>query len=530
MGLTTLALAGLLMVPGQGSDEPKPVNQRTIQLPINYDPSQRNEVRECLLFMNKGGADRWEQVRQATAEATSFEYTMPSDGIYWFSLMTVDKQGRRDPTDIATAPVGLKVLVDTIAPVVRVTRAERAGDDVVVSWDIQELNPQFSRFKMEYRGSDSRWYPIEVRPSISGDVKLPNAAKVGATSIRIELYDTAGNHGELVKEITGTTVVARTGNTPMVPLIPPNTGLVNPVSNEVVMPDLTGTKPTPDISFPKLASDIPAGVPASNGPAVIGESSPPKPMIAPLPVEPTEPKPSEKVPSPTFERQLPAIQPINVARFKLTYNIESQGPSGVSRAEVWMTRNDGKDWVRWMNTEKVETPLTIELDQKANPNLEGVYGLKIILASGAGLTHGAPVAGDVPEMRVDLDLTAPSIKIFEPIPDPKEKDTMILRWKAEDRNLANEPITIEWSEFVDGPWHPITSQEVDGKSVATKWIPNTGNFPWKLHSGVPARVYLKISGRDLAGNVGEAKTRQPILVDLNKPVARIQGIIGSADR
>jgi hypothetical protein len=39
---------------------------------------------------------------------------------------------------------------------------------------------------------------------------------------------------------------------------------------------------------------------------------------------------------------------------------------------------------------------------------------------------------------------------------------------------------------------------------------------------------LKVSARDMAGNISEVTTPQPIIVDLNRPVARIQGIVGAA--
>jgi hypothetical protein len=36
-----------------------------------------------------------------------------------------------------------------------------------------------------------------------------------------------------------------------------------------------------------------------------------------------------------------------------------------------------------------------------------------------------------------------------------------------------------------------------------------------------------VTARDVAGNVAEARTPQPILVDTNKPVAKIYGIVGA---
>ena len=139
----------------------------------------------------------------------------------------------------------------------------------------------------------------------------------------------------------------------------------------------------------------------------------------------------------------------------MAYDVEQKGPSGISRAEVWVTRDDGKAWQKWSSSEKVESPLTVDLATRNNPQVEGIYGLRIVLLSGAGLSKGPPVSGDLPDMRVDVDITPPVVKIYEPIPDPNAKDTMLLRWQAVDRNLSADPITLEWAEQPDGPWQPI---------------------------------------------------------------------------
>ena len=58
-----------------------------------------------------------------------------------------------------------------------------------------------------------------------------------------------------------------------------------------------------------------------------------------------------------------------------------------------------------------------------------------------------------------------------------------------------------------------------------KRLPNTGQDGWRVPVGIPARVYLKATARDAAGNVKEVVTRDPILVDLTKPRAKINGIV-----
>jgi hypothetical protein len=230
----------------------------------------------------------------------------------------------------------------------------------------------------------------------------------------------------------------------------------------------------------------------------------------------------------------PAPQVINVTSFKVAYEVEDRGASGVGKAEVWVTRDEGRTWGKWADIDKPESPLLIDLNR--NPTsmkeAEGIYGFKVLLQSGAGLSRPAPKAGDAPDLRVEVDITPPVVTVFAPMPDPVQKDTMILRWSATDRNLASDPITLEWADAPRGPWIPIAATEALGVSggVARR-LPNTGSFGWKLPANFPThKVYLRVAARDLAGNMGEAIPAQPVLVDLNKPAAVKLNIVGGGSK
>jgi hypothetical protein len=86
-------------------------------------------------------------------------------------------------------------------------------------------------------------------------------------------------------------------------------------------------------------------------------------------------------------------------------------------------------------------------------------------------------------------------------------DRLLLTWKAEDRNLTANPISLEWSARPDGPWSFIGDAQ----------LPNTGKYSWKLPDNIPPQVYLRLSVRDLAGNVAIAQTSEPLWVDFVKP-------------
>ena len=99
------------------------------------------------------------------------------------------------------------------------------------------------------------------------------------------------------------------------------------------------------------------------------------------------------------------------------------------------------------------------------------------------------------------------------MPDPQRGNSLILNWLAKDTNLTTHPITLEWSERREGPWHVIATN-----------LPNTGRHSWVLPDQLPVQVYLRIKARDSAGNEGVATTPEPQLVDLSEPEGRLLNV------
>src|SRR5205085_12559859 len=103
----------------------------------------------------------------------------------------------------------------------------------------------------------------------------------------------------------------------------------------------------------------------------------------------------------------------------------------VKRAFLYMTDNDGQTWQEIARDELQMRKVT------ANLPGEGIFGFRIVLESGAGLSKGPPQPGDPPELRVEVDLTPPEVILYAPAPDPNNRNTLILRWQASDKNLQS---------------------------------------------------------------------------------------------
>src|SRR5262249_231133 len=136
-----------------------------------------------------------------------------------------------------------------------------------------------------------------------------------------------------------------------------------------------------------------------------------------------------------------------------------------------------------------------------------IYGFYLVVKNRAGLGKQPPRPGDPPHARIELDTVQPEAELYAPQPDPVRRDCLALTWKASDRNLAPNPISTEWSARPDGPWTFIGDAQ----------LANTGRYLWQVPENAPAKVYLKLSVRDTAGNTAVAQTPQPVIIDVTPP-------------
>jgi hypothetical protein len=551
MGAGTVLLAGLLWSAAVLPPDTIAMKDRAIQIPIQFNPARRQEIQELRLFVSTDQGRTWTQEARAKPTDQFFSFYAPQDGIYWFAVSITDIRGNREPADVNQMPPGLKVLVDTQPPILQLKTAERVGDDISVAWNIIESHPNPDSLKLEYRPADepgAPWTPVPISPAPSGEVKIHMHAP-GAYMVRMSIQDDAGNQAQAMKKV-GDNGPSTSGFGPVAPPVPVNTA--NPGQGG----GSTSTPSTPSGSgivpvVPDIAPSAPANPPVTR-------VEPPAPHIDPAPAPDRTPSPASMTPiarSPRSDgpvhdastaagrdaqspsstggpiassnadnparQELQNTQLINSTQISLKYNVSQFGPSGVSTAKLYITDNEGASWQYLTEDRTVNSRLSPNeaAEGRITATLpgEGTFGFRLVVESGAGLSRGAPVNGmDKPEMRVEVDLTPPEVTLYAPAPDPSKRDTLILRWTASDKNLHSAPIALEYSETENGPWKGIAAG-----------LANTGSYSWRLPQKMPARVYLRVTARDLAGNVSEARTTKPELIDLARPEGRLIGIVST---
>jgi len=200
---------------------------------------------------------------------------------------------------------------------------------------------------------------------------------------------------------------------------------------------------------------------------------------------------------------------VNSRSFELDYDVTSVGPSGVSRVEVWGTRDAGRSWTRLAMTDGQRSPATVQVDE------DGTYGLRLVVQSGSGLTGLTPKSGEAPELWVGVDTTPPTGHIVgvqqQPLSDQASRLAIV--WEARDAALAPQPVTLAYSPSPQGPWTKIASG-----------LPAAGTHQWQTDAQVPQRIFLRLEIRDEAGNVGTQTSAEAVVLDRSLPTARIRGI------
>lgn len=197
----------------------------------------------------------------------------------------------------------------------------------------------------------------------------------------------------------------------------------------------------------------------------------------------------------------------NSLHLDLDFEVKA-GPSGVGLLELYYTLDAGKTWQLLDKREDSAKPFSVDVPG------EGIYGFTMIVKNKAGVGRQPPQSGELPAVRVGVDVTAPVCDLQLPLENvPGSKDLVNIKWTAIDANLASGPVKIEWSENPNGPWHLIVDKQ-----------PNNGVFRWRVPEKIPYQVFLKIEVTDVAGNVGQFITREPVLVDLQMPEVQIKGL------
>src|SRR3954453_24072772 len=104
-----------------------PMATRNIKIPIKYE-HDRKGIRQVKLYVARNGENTWYQEAAVTPDREFFTYVAKDDGLYWFTMVEEDLQGKNVPADLTRTPPDMKILVDTVQPRVQFITARRSGE------------------------------------------------------------------------------------------------------------------------------------------------------------------------------------------------------------------------------------------------------------------------------------------------------------------------------------------------------------------------------------------------------------------
>jgi hypothetical protein len=226
----------------------------------------------------------------------------------------------------------------------------------------------------------------------------------------------------------------------------------------------------------------------------------------------------EKIPAPKPKRarvKRPAVAEVPRApirhsdseRFSLEYELQAVGNLGVDAIELYGSVDGGDTWDLWGTDPDRVSPFDIETKE------EGVFSFRIVVVGRNGLASPRPQKGETPDIVVVVDKVKPQVRITAAqYGEGNRIGALVIRYECLDSNLGARPISLSFSDTINGPWTTIAAG-----------LRNDGDYVWPADPKLPRQIYLRIDCKDEAGNVGTYVLDKPIDVQGLAPRAKIRG-------
>ncbi len=534
-------LPGLILLAGMTSvvsaQDPLHTRNARFRIPFQFDEREMTRLGaiEVQLHVSTDAGRSWQLFESVTPSAEKFTFEAPSNGEYWFAVLTVDVQGRRFPN--GPLQPGLKVIVDDLPPVLNLRLVAREGGQVELNWEAVDDHLRLQSLRMEYLDeATGAWQPLSVPATPSGNIRFdPGSGE--EVLVRGHVSDEAGNAttANTSLRLERAPALRRAPEEPSEtpdfrrPIAGPRQR--EPESLTAAEPKMqTATEPAAPQSgdFPLIIPNAPhAPVPqqyvAGSGPREWSQLTRPTSVSRPLALpleEPAQQPEAPAAPIQQFKQDHALPEPVataapptsrrphrrvNSLSFRIGYEVEGVGPSGVGGVDLYITENDGRKWFHYGEDPDRRSPFDVAVPR------EGTYGFAIRVRNGVGLSETPPQPGDRPEMQVTVDRTPPKAQLLSLDQFAEGLGTTVrVQWSIDDQQLASRPVALSQSTTPNGPWEQVLG-----------WSENTGGHEWQIISLGYESLYIKLDVRDEAGNVASVISTRPLTIDTSRPTARL---------
>ena len=142
----SLLLLGLLVIIPPADAQQGQTNDVTysrqpgFRIPFTVDPGDRR-IHRVELYVSEDRGKTWNAYGSVSPlERKAFEFQTNRDGTYWFTVRTVDRDGRGYPATLDQAIAQQKVVIDTQPPTVNLHSLPSGNGQVGVEWQVSDDN------------------------------------------------------------------------------------------------------------------------------------------------------------------------------------------------------------------------------------------------------------------------------------------------------------------------------------------------------------------------------------------------------
>ncbi len=178
--------------------------QRRISIPFDPDPAEAHRLKQLKLYYSTDRGLTWIVGATAAPDQRKFDFTAEADGFYLFAVQTTDLNGRNYPEKMDGVAPGLRVMIDTVAPIVSLRQLPPQGNQVGVAWDIRDDNFDLSKpdaLRLEYRPPGSAtWLPLFPPRGAIQYYWAPGSS--GVVDVKLRATDLAGNFTDASTQVS----------------------------------------------------------------------------------------------------------------------------------------------------------------------------------------------------------------------------------------------------------------------------------------------------------------------------------------
>src|SRR5262245_20217616 len=148
-----LALVGVCLAaePIELDKDVEEMPTRDFAMPLRLAPDRKERVERIRLFVSEDRGKTWKHEKDYKPSDTEVVFSAPRDGLYWFALQVVLKDGKSEPPKLEELPAAMKVYINSQRKALKPKKSYEELQNEV--WElrglVEELRKRIKRLESE---------------------------------------------------------------------------------------------------------------------------------------------------------------------------------------------------------------------------------------------------------------------------------------------------------------------------------------------------------------------------------------------